>query len=68
MAIEWIASSAALPAEGKAVEFVLDGRNVAIEGTYIRQTFQSRWSRYDIQRVRTWRPLDWFSGSDVPAF
>ena len=58
MSIEWIASSASLPPEGKAVEFVLDGRDVAIGGTYTRQTFQSRWCGYDIQRVRTWRPAD----------
>ena len=67
MTIEWITSSAALPPEGKSVEFVLDGRDVAIEGTYSRQTFQSRWSGYDVQRVRTWRPVEWVPGSALPA-
>lgn len=55
MDAEWVATSAALPPEDKPIEFVLDGRDVAIEGTYARQTFQSRWSGYDVQRVRTWR-------------
>ena len=63
MSIEWIASSAALPPEGKSVEFVLDGRKVAIEGTYMRQIFQSRWSGYDIHRVPTWRLAD----ADAPV-
>ena len=52
---QWTASSAALPHDGEAVEFVLDGRKVPLDGTYTRQTFNSRWSGYDIQRVRTWR-------------
>ena len=58
MSAEWVASSAALPHDGEPVEFVLDGRKVAMDGTYARQTFQSRWSGYDVQRVRTWRPAD----------
>jgi hypothetical protein len=52
---QWIPSSTALPHDGDAVEFVLDGRKVPLDGTYTRQTFNSRWSGYDIQRVRTWR-------------
>ena len=51
----WVASSIALPPEGESVEFVLDGREVAMDGTYTHQTFQSRWSGYDVQRVRSWR-------------
>jgi hypothetical protein len=58
MSAEWVSSSAALPHDGEPVEFVLDGREVALDGTYVRQTFQSRWSGYDVQRVRTWRPAD----------
>ena len=56
--MEWIDSSAALPPEGEPVEFLLDGRNVPIEGTYARQTFQSRWSGYEIRRVRSWHRTD----------
>ena len=56
MSIEWVPSSAALPREGASVEFVLDGRKVPMDGRYVHQSFQSRWSEYDIQRVRTWRP------------
>jgi hypothetical protein len=55
---QWIASSTALPHDGDSVEFVLDGRKVPLDGTYKRQTFTSRWSGYDVQRVRTWRVVD----------
>jgi hypothetical protein len=55
MSADWVASSAALPQDGQSVEFVLDGREVAMDGTYTRQTFQSRWSGYDVQRVHSWR-------------
>jgi hypothetical protein len=58
MTSDWVASSAALPHDGESVEFVLDGRQVPMDGTYVHQTFKSRWSGYDIQRVRTWRPAD----------
>jgi len=54
----WIRSSTALPQEGQSVEFVLDGREVRLDGNYTHQTFQSRWSGYDVQRVRSWRPVD----------
>jgi hypothetical protein len=54
----WIASSTALPHDGDSVEFVLDGRKVPLDGTYTRQTFNSRWSGYDVQRVRTWRVME----------
>jgi len=57
MSPAWVASSIALPPEGESVEFVLDGREVAMDGTYTHQTFQSRWSGYDVQRVRSWRPV-----------
>jgi len=55
MSIEWIASSSGLPREGEPVEFVLDGRDVALDGTYVHQLFKSRWSGYEVDRVRTWR-------------
>jgi hypothetical protein len=58
MSIEWVTSSAALPHDGDYVEFVLDGREVALDGTYRHLAFQSRWSEYDVQRVRTWRPVE----------
>jgi hypothetical protein len=66
MSAEWVFSSAALPHDGEPVEFVLDGREVAMDGTYARQTFQSRWSGYDVQRVRTWRPADMESSGQSP--
>jgi hypothetical protein len=61
MSAQWVTSAAGLPQSDEAVEFVLDGREVAMVGTYVQQTFWSRWSSYDVQRVRTWRVAD--SGS-----
>ncbi|GAC1651681.1 MAG: hypothetical protein NVS9B15_12040 [Acidobacteriaceae bacterium] len=45
---------AGLPNEGQPVEFVLEGRDVPIAGTYVAQTFRSRWSAYSVERVRSW--------------
>jgi hypothetical protein len=58
MSAQWVSSATGLPHDGESVEFVLDGRDVAMDGTYDRQTFRSRWSGYEVQRVRTWRPAD----------
>ena len=66
MSAQWVASSTALPHDGESVEFVLDGRKIPIDGNYTRQTFQSRWSGYDVQRVRAWRPVH--MDSSAPAF
>ena len=57
MCTEWITSSNGLPREGQQIEFVLDSRSVAIEGTYDRQAFHSHWAEYDVDRVRSWRNL-----------
>jgi len=51
----WVRSSTALPRDDQSVEFVLDDREVAIDGTYARQLFRSRWSSYDVERVGAWR-------------
>lgn len=58
MSAQWVTSATGLPHQGESVEFMLDGRNVAMDGTYDRQTFRSRWSGYEVQRVRTWRLAD----------
>ena len=55
MKTPWIRSSTALPRDGQPIEFVLDYRDIAIEGTYAERTFRSRWSTYDIERVGVWR-------------
>lgn len=47
-----------LPQEGQRVEFVLEDRDVPIRGTYAQQAFHSRWSGYEAERVRFWRPDD----------
>jgi hypothetical protein len=31
---------------------------VALDGTYVRQLFKSRWTGYEVDRVRTWRPSE----------
>ncbi len=54
----WVRSSTALPYEGQSVEFVLDDRKIAIDGTYAGQTFWSRWTKYDLERVGSWRLTD----------
>lgn len=51
----WVTSSTGLPHEGQPVEFFLDGREVAMDGTYAQRIFRSRWSDYEAERVRTWR-------------
>jgi hypothetical protein len=58
MSAQWVTSATGLPHQGESVEFMLDGRSVAMDGTYDRQTFRSRWTGYDIQRVRTWRLME----------
>jgi len=55
MSIEWTSSSFGLPREGEPVEFVLDGRDVTLAGTYVQQIFKSRWTAYGVDRVRAWR-------------
>jgi hypothetical protein len=54
----WTTSAAALPHEGQHVEFLLDGRDVAMEGAYALHVFRTRWTGYDVLRVRTWRCAD----------
>ncbi len=54
----WIRSAAALPRAGQPVEFLIDHRDIAIDGTYSGQVFCSRWTRYDVERVSAWRLAD----------
>ena len=55
MNTDWIRSSNGLPREGQQIEFVLDHRSVAMEGTYAQQAFHSHWAEYTVERVRSWR-------------
>lgn len=55
MHAQWVRSSVALPHEGQSVEFVLDDRYMGLAGTYARQSFQSRWTQYGVERVSAWR-------------
>lgn len=47
-----------LPQEGEPVEFLLEGRDVALNGTYTEHIFRSRYSGYAVDRVRSWRSAD----------
>jgi hypothetical protein len=53
----WVISSAGLPYEGQPVEFILDGREVAMDGIYVRRIFRSSWMSYEAERVRIWRSV-----------
>lgn len=55
MDANWNHSSKLLPSEGQQIEFLLDHRRVAMEGTYNRQAFHSSWAEYTVDRVRSWR-------------
>lgn len=55
----WVTSSAALLREGQPAEFVPDGKEVAMDGTYVQRTFRSRWACYEVKRVKLWRSADW---------
>ena len=63
MDTRWVTSATALPQEGQPVEFVLDGRAVAMGGIYVRRTFRSRWAGYEVERVHTWRSMN--AGTDA---
>jgi hypothetical protein len=64
---DWNRSSNGLPGEGQQIEFVLDHRNVAMEGTYVHQVFHTHWAEYAIDRVRSWRELTAASDQATPA-
>jgi hypothetical protein len=61
MPVQWIENTFGLPQEGQVVEFILDGREVAMGGIYVERTFRSHWSGYPIERVRSWRPANFES-------
>ncbi len=58
MASQEFTNATGLPREGQPVDFVLDGRDIPIHGTYAERTFRSRWSGYEIESVRAWRYAD----------
>lgn len=68
MSADWVTSSSELPHESQQVEFVLDRREVAMDGTYAQRTFRSHWSGYEVARVRSWRPADLNSSIAVHSF
>ncbi len=57
MGEDWNQSSNGLPRDGEQIEFVLDGRTVAMRGTYRLPAFYSHWAEYGVDRVRSWRKL-----------
>ncbi len=68
MYTQWVGSAAGLPQEGQPVEFVLNDREVAMDGTYGGRTFHSHWSGYPIDRVRSWWPAEFDSCGTALAY
>lgn len=68
MYAEWIIRSNGLPREGQRIEFLLESRSVAMEGSYTRHAFHSRWAEYDVDRVRSWRNLTQTRDLAFPAW
>lgn len=58
MMMRWVPCSDSLPRDGDLIRFLLDSRDTSIDGTYARGAFRSRWTDYDVSRVRSWRTLD----------
>ena len=57
MYADWIFSSNGLPREGQQIEFLLESRSVAMEGSYTHHAFRSHWAEYAVDRVCSWRNL-----------
>ena len=58
MQMSWISSSTNLPRDGESIQFLADGREVGMRGTYTSGVFHSRWAEYDVGRVGAWHALD----------
>ena len=58
MQMSWISSSTNLPLEGEPVQFLADGREVSLRGTYTNGVFHSRWAEYDVGRIGAWHAQD----------
>lgn len=52
----WFETVHALPMDGDPVEFLLEDREIVIDGSYAQHAFRSRWSEYRETRVSRWRP------------
>jgi hypothetical protein len=55
LAVQKVTGSSDLPREGQLIEFVVDGYDVSIVGTYAQHAFRSYRSVYPVERVLTWR-------------
>ncbi len=67
MHAQWIKSSNGLPREGQQIEFLLESRSVAMEGSYTHQAFRSHWAEYAVDRVLSWRNLGKVCELTTPA-
>ncbi len=67
MSSQTVPLSTVLPREGQLIEFVVDGHDVTIAGTYAECAFRSYHSAYAIDRVLTWRPMGHASSTPAPA-
>jgi hypothetical protein len=67
MSAQTVPLATVLPREGQLIEFVVDGHDVTIAGTYAEYAFRSYHSAYAIDRVLTWRPMGRSSSVPAPA-
>lgn len=56
--MQWVCSSASLPHAGAPIQFMLDHREVPMDGTYSGGVFRSRWSTYEVGCVHSWCASD----------
>jgi len=53
--VETVIGATVLPREGQLIEFIVDGYDVSIVGTFALGAFRSHRSEYAVERVLTWR-------------
>lgn len=54
--MNWYVTAQRLPAPGDPVEFLVEDREIVIDGLYEDRAFRSRWGEYRESRVSVWRP------------
>jgi hypothetical protein len=54
--MNWFVTAQRLPTPGDPVEFLVEDREIVIDGRYEDRAFRSRWGEYRESRVSVWRP------------
>lgn len=54
--MNWYVTAQKLPTPGDPVEFLVEDREIVIDGLYEGRAFRSRWGEYRESRVSVWRP------------